>query len=170
VEKDPTAVEDGEGSGLLTGMKGGDEAEEEADGEDEDAEGDGFVAPVDEEKRYGEEETEEGLGLVSVDRKGVVGGIEHLGERDEVEEDGGDGGGDGDVTPTGTVVKCCRQDRERGYAVEEDRDSEPEEGHKRSVMDDALCGDNRKHQVYRFIPIQLVDAIVSVYRMLLVCP
>ena len=107
---------------------------------------------------------------MGVDRKSVVGGVEHLGERDEVKEDGGDSGGDGDVAPTGAVVEGCGQDRERGYAVEEDRDSEPEEGHKRSVVDDAVCGDNRKHQVYRFIPIQLVDAIVSVSRMLLVCP
>ena len=125
VEEDPAAVEEGVGGGLLAGMEGGDEAEEEADGQDKDAERDGFVAPVDEEKRNGEEKAEEGLGLVSVDREGVVGGVEHLGERDEVEEDSGNGGRDGDVTPAGTVVEGGRQDRERGYAVEEDRDSEP---------------------------------------------
>ena len=48
VEEDPAAVEDGEGGGLLARMERGDEAKEEADGQDEDAEGDGFVAPVDE--------------------------------------------------------------------------------------------------------------------------
>ena len=58
-----------------------------------------------------------------------MGGVEHLGEGDEVEEDGGDGGGDGDVPPAGAVVECGGQDGERGYAVEKDRDSEPEEGH-----------------------------------------
>ena len=56
-------------------------------------------------------------------------GVEHLGEGDEVEEDSGDGGGDGDVTPAGAVVEGGGQDGKRGYAVEEDRDSEPKEGH-----------------------------------------
>jgi hypothetical protein len=130
VEENPAAVDEGEGGGLLAGMEGRDEAEEEADGKEEDAEGDGFVAPIDDEKRRGEEEAEEGLGLVGVDGEGVVGGVEHLGERDEVEEDGGDGGGDGDVTPARPVVQGGGQDRERGYAVEEDRDSEPKQGHR----------------------------------------
>ena len=67
---------------------------------------------------------------MGVDGEAVVGGVEHLGERDEVEEDGGDGGGDGDVAPAGAVVEGGGQDGERGYAVEEDRDSEPEEGHR----------------------------------------
>ena len=66
---------------------------------------------------------------MSVHGEAMVGGVEHLGERDKVEEYGGNGGGDGDVTPTGPVVQGGRQNRERGYAVEEDRDSEPEEGH-----------------------------------------
>ena len=112
---------------FLTGMEGGDEAEEETDREDEDAESDGFVSPIDEEKRQGEEKAEEGLGFVSVDREAMVGGVEHLGEGDEVEEDGGDGGGDGDMAPAGAVVEGSGQNRERGYAVEKDRDSEPEE-------------------------------------------
>ncbi len=60
----------------------------------------------------------------------MVGGIEHLGQRDEVEEDGGGGGGNGDVAPTGTVVEGGGKDRERGNTVEKDRDSEPEEGHR----------------------------------------
>jgi len=133
VEDDPVAVKKREGGCLLAGMESGDEAEEKTDGQDEDAEGDGFVTPVDEKEGKGEEETEEGLGLVrgylKVDGQGVVGRVEHLGERDEVEEDGGNGGGDGDVPPAGTVVERGGQDRERGYAVEKDRDSEPEEGH-----------------------------------------
>ena len=33
------------------------------------------------------------------------------------------------MTPAGAVVEGGGQDRERGYAVEKDRDSEPEEGH-----------------------------------------
>jgi hypothetical protein len=49
---------------------------------------------------------------------------------DEVEEDTDECGGDGDVAPTGAVVEGRGQDRERGDAVEDDRDSEPEEGHK----------------------------------------
>ena len=56
--------------------------------------------------------------------------IEHFGERDEVEQDRGDGGGHGDVPPTRAVVEGGGQNGKRGYAVEEDRDSEPEEGHR----------------------------------------
>ena len=129
VEEDPAGVEEGEGGVLLARMEGGDENEEEADGEDEDAERDGFVTAVDEEEGQSEDEAEEGLGLVGVDGQAMVGGVEHLGERDEVEEDGGDGGGDGDVTPAGTVVERDGQNREGGDAVEKNRDSEPEERH-----------------------------------------
>ena len=66
---------------------------------------------------------------MELDRHAVVGGVEHLGEGDEVEEDGGGGGGNGDVAPAGTVVEGRGQHRERGEAVEKDRDSEPEERH-----------------------------------------
>ena len=66
---------------------------------------------------------------MGVDRKAMVRGVEHLGEGDEVEEYGGDGGGDGDVTPAGAVVEGRGKDGERGYAVEKNSDSEPEEGH-----------------------------------------
>jgi hypothetical protein len=110
-------------------MEGGNEAEEKADGENEDAEGDGLVSRINDEESECEEEAEEGLGLVGVDRQTMMGGVEHLGEGDEVEEDRGDGGGNGNVTPAGTIVEGSGQNRERGYAVEEDRDSEPEEGH-----------------------------------------
>ena len=110
MEEDPASVELREGGGLLAGAEGGDEAEEETDGQDEDAEGDGAVSPVDEEEGQGEEESEEGLGFMGVDREAVVGGVEHLGERDEVEEECGDGGRDGDVPPAGTVVECRRED------------------------------------------------------------
>jgi hypothetical protein len=34
------------------------------------------------------------------------------------------------VPPAGAVVESCREYRERGNAVERDRDSEPEEGHR----------------------------------------
>ena len=68
---------------------------------------------------------------MGVDRKAVVGCVEHLGERDEVEEDGGYGGGYGDVTPAGAIVEGSGQNRESGYAVEKDRDSEPEERHRK---------------------------------------
>jgi hypothetical protein len=129
VQEDPTRVDDGKCGAFLAGMKGGDETEEEADGKDENAQGDGFVSPIDEEEGAGKEKAKEGLGLVGVDWQSMVGGVEHLGQGDEVEEDGGEGGRDGDVPPAGPVVQSGGQDRERGYAVEEDRDSEPEEGH-----------------------------------------
>lgn len=130
MEEYPSAVDEWEGGCFLARVEGGDETEEEADGKDEDTKGDSLVSPVDEKEGAGEEEAEEGLGLVRVDRETVMGGVEHLGERDEVEEDGGDGGGDGDVTPAGAVVEGGGQNGKRGYAVEEDRDSEPEEGHR----------------------------------------
>jgi hypothetical protein len=145
VEEDPASVDQRERGVLLAWMEGGDEAEEKADGKDEDAERDGLVSPIDQQEGEGKEETEEGLGFVGVDWQTMVGGVEHLGERDEVEEDGSDGGRDGDVTPAGTVVEGGGQDRERGYAVEEDRDSEPEEGHKVQVFDDAACGVDRNY-------------------------
>jgi len=58
-----------------------------------------------------------------------VGGVEHLNQRDEMEEHRGGGGGDGEVAPARAVVERSGQHGERGYAVEKDRDSEPEEGH-----------------------------------------
>ena len=58
-----------------------------------------------------------------------MGGDEHLGERDKVEEEACDGGGDSDVTPAGAVVESGGQDRERGDCVEEYGDSEPEKRH-----------------------------------------
>jgi hypothetical protein len=125
VEEDPAGMDLGKGRVLLTGMKGRDEDKQEADGQDEDAEGDGLVSAGDEEEGDGEDEAEEGLGLVGVNGQAVVGGVEHLGERDEVEEDRHGGGGDGDVTPAGAVVERGGQNRKRGNAVEEDRDSEP---------------------------------------------
>ena len=51
VEEDPVGV--GELEGLVAGTEGGDQGEEDDDGEDEDAEGDGLVAPVDEEEGQG---------------------------------------------------------------------------------------------------------------------
>jgi hypothetical protein len=54
MEEYPTGVDrwngNGKGGALLAGMEGWDEAEKEADGKDEDAEGDGFVSPVDDEE------------------------------------------------------------------------------------------------------------------------
>ncbi len=129
MEEDPAGVELGEGGGLLAGAEGRDEAEKEADGQDEDAEGYGLVSPVDEEEGQGEEEAEEGLGLVGVDGEAVVGGVEHLGQRDEVEEECCYGGGDSDVAPAGTVVEGRREDGQRGDAIEKNGDSEPEKGH-----------------------------------------
>jgi hypothetical protein len=148
VEEDPDAAVEDEAGLLPTGVEGGDEAEEEDDGQDEDAERDGAVAPIDDEEGGGEEEGKKDLELVGVYWEAVVGGVEHLGQRDEVEEECGGGGGDGDVTPAGTVVERCREDGERGYAVEEDRDSEPEERHNYLCGWDGLAA-NLKYSVVR---------------------
>ena len=130
VEEDPDGLDHGKRSAFLAGIEGGHEAKEEADGKNEDAKRDGFVPPKDEQKGQREKKAEEGLGLVGVDREAMMGGIEHLGEGNEVEENGCDGGRDGDVSPPGAIVEGSGQHGERGYAVEEDRDSEPEEGHR----------------------------------------
>jgi hypothetical protein len=45
----------------------------------------------------------------------------------------------------GAVVEGGGQNRERGYAVEKDRDSEPEEGHMVQVLDDTACGVDRNY-------------------------
>ena len=110
------------------------EAEQERQRQEKDAEGYGSEARIYGDEGDSEQESQERLSLVGVDRQGVVSGVEHLGERDEVEEERGDGGGDGEVSPAGTVVECGGQDGERGDAVEEDRDSEPEEGHDRGFQ------------------------------------
>ena len=81
------------------------------------------------EKRGAEEQAEHREALVRVDGQGVVRGVEHLGQRDEVEEDGGEGRGHRYVTPARAVIERGRQHRERGNAVEKNRDSEPEKGH-----------------------------------------
>jgi len=119
----------GKGGCLFARAEGGEQAEEKADRQQKDPEGDGAVASVDEEEGDGEDEAEEGLCFVRIDGEPMVSRVEHLDERDEVEEDRGSGGGDGDVAPAGTIVQRRRKDGERGECVEKDRDSEPEEGH-----------------------------------------
>ena len=129
MEEYPSGVEVGEDRCLFSWVERWDEAEQEANGQDEDAERDGFIASVDEEEGESEDESEEGLGLVGVDREAMMGCIQGLDQRDELEEERGGGGGNGDVTPAGTVVQRCRKDGERGNTVEENRNSEPDEGH-----------------------------------------
>jgi hypothetical protein len=66
---------------------------------------------------------------VRIDGEGVVRGIEHLGQRDEVKEDGDERCRHRYVTPARAVIERSRQDRKSGDAVEKNRDSEPEKGH-----------------------------------------
>jgi hypothetical protein len=130
VEEDPGGAERQEGLGAVqAGTEGGEDAEQEGQGKDEDAESDGAEAEIDGHEGEGEQEGEEGLELVGLDGQAVVGGDEHLDERDEVEEHSEDGRGDGDGAPAGTVVERRGQDRECSDAVEKDRDFEPEERH-----------------------------------------
>jgi len=147
VEEDPDASVDGEAGLPLAGVKRGNQAEDEDDRQDEDAERDGAVAPVDEQKGGGEDEGEQHLDLMGFNRQAMVGGVEHLGQRDEVEEEGRDGDRDGEVTPAGAVVERCREDGERGNAVEEDRDSEPEEGHRVRFVR-IHCGESSVYRVW----------------------
>jgi hypothetical protein len=130
MKEDPACMDQGKGSDLLAGVEGGDEAEQKTDGKDEDAERYSLVAPVDKEEGQSQQQTEESLSLVCVDRQSMVSGVEHLGQGDEVEEDSSESGRDGDMPPTGAVVQSRGQYRERGYTVKQDRDSEPEKGHR----------------------------------------
>ena len=68
---------------------------------------------------------------MGLDRQAVVRGVQGLGQRDEVEERRGDDRRERDVPPAGTVIQRRGQHRERGHAVEEHRDSEPEQRHRR---------------------------------------
>jgi hypothetical protein len=129
VEKYPTGVDHGKGRAFLAGVEGRDEAEKEADGQEEDAEGDCPVTPVDKKEGQGEDESEEGLGLVGVDWQTVVSGVKYLCERDKVKEYGGNDCRDGDVTPAGPVVESRWKNCKGGDAVEDNCDFEPEEGH-----------------------------------------
>jgi len=58
-----------------------------------------------------------------VDRESAVGCGEGFGDGDEVEEGSGKSGGDCDVPPARPVIERGGQYRERGYAVEDHRDS-----------------------------------------------
>ncbi len=88
-----------------------------------------LVAEIDDEEGRSEEEGEERLALVAIDGEGVMGGVEGFCERDEVEEEADDDGGEGDVAPARAVVERGREHGECGHAVEENGDSEPEERH-----------------------------------------
>ena len=130
MEEDPDAAVDDKPGSFAAGVEGRDEAENEDDRQDEDAKGDGFEAQVDEQEGGGEYKGEEYLEFVDVDRQAVVGCVEHLGQGDEVEEEGCGGGGDSQVAPAGAVVERDRENGKRGNAVEENRDSEPEDRHR----------------------------------------
>ncbi len=64
----------------------------------------------------------------------MVGGVEGFGQRDEVEEGGGDRGGDGEVAPARAVIQRRGQHSQGCNAVQEDRDSEPEESHRATMQ------------------------------------
>ena len=129
VQEEPAGLQARERDGFQAGAEGGQQAEEEAEREQEGAEREGSVTGVNGEEGEGQQEAKGAEGLVGGDREGVVGRVEGFGERDEVEQHGDDGGGDGEQTPAGAVVEGRGQHGEGGDAVEEDRDSEPEEGH-----------------------------------------
>ena len=77
----------GEVEGFLRGAEGGDDREEDDDGKEKDAEGYGFVAPVDQQKGESEEQhnvKEEPAGADEGIGNGFVAGMER---RDEGEED-----------------------------------------------------------------------------------
>ena len=83
MHEDPAGV--GEENGLAAGAQGRNQGEEDGDGQHEDAEGDCAVAGVDGEEEQDQQERQQRLGLVGVYGQRVVRGVEHLGERDEVE-------------------------------------------------------------------------------------
>jgi hypothetical protein len=72
------------------GRKAASMASMKGHGQNEDANGDAAVARVDDEKREREDKRKQGLDFVGLDGEAMVGGVERLGERDEVEEGRGD--------------------------------------------------------------------------------
>jgi hypothetical protein len=129
VEEDPDSVELREWEGFLSGFEDGDEAEQEGKRKEEDAERDSPVSPIDKQKRESKEKAEKRLRLVGVDGKAMMRGVEHLRERNEVEEKCRHGCRNGDVPPPGTVIERCREDRQRGDAIKQNRDSKPKKRH-----------------------------------------
>jgi hypothetical protein len=129
MKKDPAGLNHGKGRGLLAGVEGWNETQQEADGQEEDAERYGLVSPVDEQEGNGEKKAEKRLGFVGIDGQTVVSGTEHFDQRDEVKEDGGDGRRDGQMTPAWTVVKGRGKYCQSGNTVEDNCDFEPKERH-----------------------------------------
>src|SRR5580658_2449842 len=107
----------------------GHEREQRRDGEKKNPEGDSPIDGGEDKECCAEEKAKHREALVRVDGQGVVRGVEHLGQRNEVKEDGDEGCGHGQVTPARAVIERGRQHRERGDAVEKNRDSEPEKSH-----------------------------------------
>ena len=142
VDEDPAGAERQELPLTEARAEGSEHAKQEGHRKDKDADRDGAEAEVDREEADAEEQREERLELVDLDRQAMVGSAEHLHEGDEVEEDRGGGCGNGNVAPAETVVQGRGQDRERGEAVEEDCDFEPEQRH--GLSDDGPIEDGRK--------------------------
>lgn len=80
VQEDPDAAVERETGCLFARPECGDESEEKDDGQDEDTEREGAVDPVDDDEGDGEDEANEDLEFVGIDRQAVVGGVQHLGE------------------------------------------------------------------------------------------
>lgn len=133
MDEEPSRMKAGKVGGLDAGTEGRKEAQQERKRQEEDAERKRPVSPVDEQKREAEHEAEDGLGLVGGEfhdaRQAVVGGVEHLSQGDEVEQQRKDRHRDGEVAPPRAVIQGRRDHREGGDAVQEDRDSKPKEGH-----------------------------------------
>ncbi len=64
-----------------------------------------------------------------IDGQRAMGGVEGFGDGDEVEERSGERDRDRKMSPARPAVERGRQHRQRGYAVEKDRNSEPEKRH-----------------------------------------
>jgi hypothetical protein len=128
VEEYPAGA-DGSGESFLPRAEGCQHGEHEGDRQDEDSQRDAAVPRVDDQKSEREDKRKQRLDFVGLDRKTMVGGVKRLGERYEVEESCGYGGGDGEATPAWAVVERRGQHREGCYAVQDNRESEPEESH-----------------------------------------
>src|ERR1035437_3969079 len=112
----PTSADRG-GEGLLAWAEGGEHRQHEDDRQNEDTERKATVTRVDKQKYEPKYKSKYRLHFVGLDRQAVVGGVERLGQRNEVEERRRNSGRD------------RGQHREGRYTVQENRESEPEKSH-----------------------------------------
>jgi hypothetical protein len=123
MQQQPASVQFGVGEGLVAGVKRRHDSQQDRDGQKKNAKRYRSVQTSKDQEGDGQEQPEHGEGLVRIDRQRTVRGDESFRQRHEVEESAAERCRHSDVPPTRPVVERSRQHRQRGNAVEEDRDA-----------------------------------------------